>query len=122
MTRFAVELRRVYDGEAADQHAGARILVDRLWPRGISRERANWDTWLKEVAPSDELRSWYKHDPGLFGEFAKRYRTELESDPRAQALAELVALHEKGPLVLLTATKDVSISQAAVLQHLLASG
>ena len=113
-----VRVRRVYD--EPDKSDGFRILVDRLWPRGVSKARAALDEWCKDVAPSDELRKWYGHEPGRFEEFARRYRLELEDPKRAGALAHLRALASDGPLTLLTATKEPAISEAAVLASVLA--
>ncbi|MFD2470522.1 DUF488 domain-containing protein [Amycolatopsis silviterrae] len=112
-----VQVRRVYDPpESTD---GTRVLVDRLWPRGLSKDRAQLDEWLKQVSPSTELRKWYAHDPDRYDEFARRYRAELDEPERAEALARLRELAEKGPLSLLTATKRSDISEAAVLAELL---
>lgn len=112
-----VQVRRVYDPpEASD---GQRVLVDRLWPRGLSKERAHLDEWCKEVAPSTELREWYGHDPDRFEEFARRYRTELDEPERAAAFAQLRELAAHGPLTLLTAAKRSDISEATVLAGLL---
>ncbi|MDN5860927.1 MAG: DUF488 family protein [Pseudonocardia sp.] len=112
-----VEVRRVYDPpERAD---GQRVLVDRIWPRGLSKDRARLDDWCKEVAPSTELRKWYDHDPDRYTEFARRYRAELDEPERAAALARLRELADHGQLTLLTATRRSDISQAAVLAELL---
>ena len=116
-TKLRVQVRRAYD-EPRDGD-GHRVLVDRLWPRGLSKERAHVDEWCKQVAPSDDLRKWYGHDPGRFGEFARRYRAELDDPERAAAFAHLRDLAAQGPLTLLTATKRSDISQAAVLADLL---
>ena len=108
-----VELRRVYD----DIPGGGptRVLVDRLWPRGIAKARAPFDEWLKEVAPSTELRRWYEHDPAKFETFAARYRTELGTPPASDGVARLGALAMEGGVVLVTATRDVEHSGAEVL-------
>jgi len=108
-----VRVRRVYD--APDPADGRRVLVDRLWPRGLSKSAAALDEWLRAVAPSDELRRWYGHEVGKFAEFRDRYLAELRTPERAEALAHLRELADPGPLTLLTATKDVQHSQAAVL-------
>jgi uncharacterized protein YeaO (DUF488 family) len=108
-----VRARRVY--EPAEQSDGRRVLVDRLWPRGLSKERARLDEWLKAVAPSDELRRWYGHQPARFAEFTRRYEAELEEPERADALRHLREEARSGPVTLLTATKDLSRSEAAVL-------
>jgi uncharacterized protein YeaO (DUF488 family) len=94
--------------------------VDRLWPRGLSKDKARLDEWLKAVSPSDELRHWYGHDPARFAEFTRRYETELTEPERAEALDRLRAEALSGPLTLLTATRDLDHSQAAVLARLLA--
>lgn len=117
MATSEVRVRRAYEQpEPAD---GARVLVDRLWPRGLSKARAALDEWCKNVAPSPELRTWYSHDPDRFAEFSRRYQQELLDPERAQALAHLRELAGKGPLTLLTATKQADISEAAVLAGLL---
>lgn len=108
-----VRVRRVYDPPGpADGH---RVLVDRLWPRGLAKSAAAVDEWLRAVAPSDELRRWYGHEVGKFAEFRDRYLAELGTQERAEALAHLRELADPGPLTLLTATRDVEHSSAAVL-------
>jgi len=111
------EVHRVYD---EDQGSGYRVLVDRLWPRGVSKEKAAIDEWAKDVAPSDALRRWYGHEPDKFGEFARRYRAELAATPGKESVARLRATSKKKPVVLLTATRDVEHSGAAVLLAVLA--
>jgi uncharacterized protein YeaO (DUF488 family) len=114
-----VQVRRIYDEpEPSD---GTRVLVDRIWPRGVSKARAALDEWCKNVAPSDGLRKWYGHDPDRFEEFGRRYRRELEDPQRAEALAHLRGLAKDGQLTLLTATKRPEISEAAVLAAVLQS-
>ena len=108
-----VRVRRVYD--PPDPADGQRVLVDRLWPRGLSKSAAALDEWVKAVAPSDDLRRWYGHEAGKFPAFRDRYQAELRAPERADALAHLRRLAGSGPLTLLTATKDVEHSQAAVL-------
>ena len=112
-----VRVRRVYDD--ADDQDGLRVLVDRRWPRGVTKARADLDEWCKEVAPSTALRKWYGHDPVSFEEFTRRYQAELEEPERAAALQHLRALADGHRLTLLTATKHPDISQAAVLADLL---
>ena len=112
-----VRVRRAYDEPEPDD--GARVLVDRLWPRGLSKAKAALDEWCKNVAPSGELRTWYNHDPDRFEEFSRRYRQELNDPERAEALAHLRELAREGPLTLLTATNRADISEAAVLAALL---
>jgi uncharacterized protein YeaO (DUF488 family) len=112
-----VQVRRIYDDPAEDD--GIRVLVDRRWPRGVSRARAALDEWCTAVAPSDELRKWYGHAPDKFDEFQARYRKELEEPERAAALRHLRAMTSHDRLTVLTATKNVQISQATVLVELL---
>lgn len=112
-----VQVRRVYDPPAPDD--GQRILVDRLWPRGVSKARAALTDWPKEVAPSTTLRQWYGHDPDKFEEFARRYRQELGDAEHAAAFAELRSRTKAGPVTLLTGAKAVEISDAAVLRDAL---
>jgi uncharacterized protein YeaO (DUF488 family) len=108
-----VRLRRIY--EASSPADGKRILVDRLWPRGVSKQAAHIDEWLKSVAPSSELRRWYGHEPAKFSEFKRRYADELEDSEHQQAWRHLVAESAHGTVTLLTATKDLDHSEAAVL-------
>jgi uncharacterized protein YeaO (DUF488 family) len=115
-----VRVRRVH--EEPSEGDGLRVLVDRLWPRGISKDRAALDLWMKEVAPSPALRRWYGHRPERFEEFARRYRKELAAGPAAEALGRLRALAREGPVTLLTATRDVERSGAAVLAEVLRGG
>ena len=112
-----VQVRRVYDDPAPGD--GTRVLVDRIWPRGMTKEKASLDEWCKQVAPSTELRKWYGHDPARFAEFTRRYQEELTEPERAEALAQLRELAKTGPLTLLTASKAADISEAAVLAGLL---
>lgn len=109
-----IRLARVYDDVAADE--GQRVLVDRIWPRGIRKEDPRVGTWCKDVAPSTELRQWYHHQPERFDEFASRYQAELSD---SGALKELRALSNRGPVTLVSATRDLDISHAAVLAKLL---
>ena len=101
---------------------GTRVLVDRLWPRGTARTAVVLDGWYRKLAPSDDLRTWYGHDPDRFAEFAERYRAELCEPDRAAALEKLRSLAAAGPLTLLTASGSPSISQAAVLAGMLTEG
>lgn len=114
-----INVRRVYEDPAPDD--GARVLVDRIWPRGLRKDAARLDEWAKDLAPSTQLRTWYGHDPAKFGEFRRRYQAELAQPGPAAALARLRERAEAGPVTLLTATRDVAISQAAVLAGLLRS-
>lgn len=117
MSSHKVQVRRAYD--APEPSDGKRVLVDRVWPRGLSKEKAQLDDWCKQVAPSTELRKWYGHDPDQFDEFAKRYRAELDDPERAEALDGLRADAAAGTLTLLTAAKRDDISQATVLAGLI---
>lgn len=111
-----IRVRRVYDD--IDPDDGRRVLVDGLWPRGISREKWPEDMWRPELAPSAELRKWYGHDPGRFEDFAGQYRAELQDTLEGtQAANDL--LTARGPLTLVTATKDVLHSHAQVLADFL---
>lgn len=106
-----VRLVRIYDDPAGDD--GFRVLVDRLWPRGLRKADVRVDAWLKDVGPSDELRGWFGHDPARYDEFARRYRAELADNP---AFAELRALAAAHPAVtLLYGAKDTEHNQAVVL-------
>lgn len=112
-----IVVRRVYD-EPTEQD-GTRVLVDRIWPRGLSKAAARLDEWCKSVAPSPALRAWYGHDSAKFTEFSRRYRVELTEPARAAALRHLRNLADERRLTLLTATTKPEISQAAVLLDLL---
>lgn len=114
-----VRVRRIY--EPADPSDGARVLVDRLWPRGVSKERADLREWCKEVAPTPALRQWYGHDPERFEEFALRYRAELMDAEHAPAFEHLQELVAHGTVTLLTAAKRADISEATVLREMLSS-
>jgi len=115
-----VQVRRVYDEPAPRD--GARVLVDRLWPRGLRKDAAHLDEWAKDVAPSTELRKWYAHDPAKFAEFCRRYTAELATGAPRAALDQLAARAAAGPVTLLTATRDAAHSEAAVLAGLLRRG
>lgn len=107
-------MARVYDDPNPDD--GQRVLVDRVWPRGFRKGDPRVGTWYKDVAPSKELREWYGHKPERFDEFAKRYKEELQG---SQALDELRKLTKREVVTLVTATRDLEGSQAAVLARLL---
>ena len=107
-----VRVRRIYDPAQSDD--GYRVLVDRLWPRGLSKAKAEMDEWCREIAPSTELRKWYAHDPAKLAEFTDRYLAELADPAHAAALDSLRARVGTG-LTLLTASKEVELSQAQVL-------
>jgi uncharacterized protein YeaO (DUF488 family)/DNA-binding MarR family transcriptional regulator len=112
-----VDVARVYDKVDGDDVRG--VLVDRLWPRGVSRSEAPFGTWLKEVAPSTELRRWYGHVPERFDRFATRYRRELSQAPAREAVTRLREMAAGGHLVLFTATRDLERSGASVLRDVL---
>ncbi len=111
-------VKRVYDPASPDD--GVRVLVDRLWPRGLKREAANLDLWLKEAAPSEALRRWFNHDPKRWAEFQKRYRAELVAKPESiKALRDLLA--GARPVTLLFAAKDTARNNAVVLRDWLSA-
>jgi uncharacterized protein YeaO (DUF488 family) len=108
-----IAYRRIYDQPARSD--GVRVLVDRVWPRGVRKEDAHLDEWLREVAPSTELRHWYGHEPDRFAEFRRRYLAELTKPPQKPAAEHLRLIAGQRDLTLLTATRDLEHSQAAVL-------
>ena len=108
-------IKRVY--ETAEPADGYRVLVDRLWPRGLSKDAAALDQWLPEVAPSAELRKWWNHDPDRLDEFATRYRAELDANPAAESLREIGREHES--VTLLYGARDPRLNQAVVLRDYL---
>ncbi|MCH6470001.1 DUF488 domain-containing protein [Sinomonas terrae] len=112
-----VSLRRVYE---PSPEGTFRILVDRIWPRGVSKEKAGVDLWLKEAGPSTELRKWFGHDPERFDEFGRRYREELKGSEALQQLKEAVKEHEKVDLVY--SAHDEEHNQAVVLREVLGTG
>jgi uncharacterized protein YeaO (DUF488 family) len=112
-----VALKRVY--EPAEAEDGTRVLVDRLWPRGLSKERAHIDVWLKEIAPTNELRRWFGHDPNKFAEFQRRYADELASESRKEALSRVRDLMKHGSVTLIFAAHDTEHNNAVVLRDLL---
>jgi uncharacterized protein YeaO (DUF488 family) len=114
-TKGEVRIKRIY--EAADSADGYRALIDRLWPRGISRQRAALDAWLKELAPSNALRLWYGHDPKRWTEFGRRYRAELR--PQRAALEALRARAATGRVTLLYGSREPRINHAVVLRNVL---
>jgi uncharacterized protein YeaO (DUF488 family) len=112
-----VRLRRIY--ERPSPADGVRVLVDRVWPRGLTRAATQLDEWMKEIAPSTGLRRWYGHRPERFPEFRRRYLIELRAAEPAVTVVRLRELARTGQVTLLTATRDVEHSQAAVLSELL---
>jgi len=112
---MAIRLKRIYDEPANDD--GYRALIDRLWPRGVSRQEAVIDVWLKDIAPSAQLRQWFDHQPERFKEFAVRYQAELDANPVAERLKGLV---QQQPIItLLYAAKDSKTNHAIVLRDYL---
>jgi uncharacterized protein YeaO (DUF488 family) len=112
-----IRVRRVYEEPSAQD--GARVLVDRVWPRGLRKDALRLDEWAKDVAPSTGLRTWYQHDPAKFDEFRRRYAAELDQPAAREGLDRLRALAADQPVTLLTATKELDLSQATVLAGLL---
>ena len=112
-----VQVKRVFEPVAATD--GYRVLVDRLWPRGVSRQAAAVDAWLKSLAPSDELRRWFGHDPAKWAEFSRRYRQELAAPELAASLADLKGRAGRGALTLVYAAADTSHNSAVVLRDVL---
>jgi uncharacterized protein YeaO (DUF488 family) len=110
-----VKYRRIYDDALPDD--GLRILVDRIWPRGMRKEDARLDEWIRDVAPSTELRRWYGHEPDRYAEFRRRYLAELREPAREQVVRWLRERAGQDRMTLLTAAKDLEHSQAAVLAH-----
>jgi uncharacterized protein YeaO (DUF488 family) len=109
--------KRVYD--AYESSDGYRVLVDRLWPRGLSKEKAHVDSWPKEISPSTELRKWYEHDPEKWPEFQRRFKEELSSPEAKAALDDIVRRAKRGRVTLLYSSHAGDISNAAVLESLL---
>jgi uncharacterized protein YeaO (DUF488 family) len=113
-----IHIKRIYEPPAASD--GTRILVDRLWPRGVTREEAHIDAWIKDVAPSDALRRWYSHDPEKWPEFRARYIAELKHNPAVAELQDIAP--ESKTITLLFAAKDNLRNNATVLQEFLSGG
>jgi uncharacterized protein YeaO (DUF488 family) len=109
--------KRVY--EPYESSDGYRVLVDRLWPRGLSKEKAHVDAWPKEISPSTELRKWYEHDPEKWPEFQRRFKEELSTPEAKAALDDLVRRAKRGRVTLLYSSHAAEISNAAVLESLL---
>jgi uncharacterized protein YeaO (DUF488 family) len=113
---MVIRIKRIY--ESAAEEDGFRILIDRLWPRGIEKEKAKIDMWLKEVAPSNELRKWFSHDPEKWEEFKKRYAKELTAKP--ELLKEIRQIEkEKGTVTLLYSARDIKHNNAVALKTIL---
>jgi len=113
MTAPAIRLARIYDEPRAED--GMRILVDRLWPRGVRKDAAQIDAWLPEVAPSKDLRTWFNHAEERFAEFARRYREELRDNPEFAALVQLIRAEDAAVVTLVFAARDRRHNQAVVL-------
>src|SRR5690349_14440638 len=113
-----VRTKRVYEPAAPDD--GYRVLVDHIWPRGVSRERARLDEWARELAPSDQLRKWFGHDPKRFDEFRTRYRHELAG--HGEQIAALRRRADAGPLTLVYGARDTEHNDAQVLEELIRKG
>lgn len=110
-----IRIKRAYEPPAASD--GRRILIDRLWPRGVRKEAASIERWLRDLAPSDELRKWFRHDPALWEEFRRRYRAELSR--HAEELDALLRLAEEGPMTLVFGARDAEHNNAVVLRAVL---
>src|SRR4051794_39334419 len=110
---MAVKIKRVY--EKPDEGDGTRILVDRLWPRGLTKEKAKVDLWLKEIAPTTTLRKWFSHDPEKWDEFKKRYLSELKNN--TEAVSTLKDEIKKGPVTLIYGARDEEHNEALVLKN-----
>ena len=110
-----IRLKRAYEPPAAGD--GARVLIDRLWPRGVTKAEAAIDHWFRDLAPSTELRQWFRHDPALWDEFQQRYRNELDSHP--DRLDNLLRLARAGPLTLVYGARDEQHNDAVVLRRVL---
>ena len=108
---MSVHIKRIY--EDPTETDGYRVLVDRLWPRGVSKERAKLDLWLKDIAPSDELRTWFGHKPERFKQFSDRYKAELSANPAFSELQKIVK--ENKQITLLYSAHDTEFNQAQVL-------
>ncbi|MDL2319003.1 DUF488 domain-containing protein [Eubacteriales bacterium OttesenSCG-928-A19] len=112
---MGISIKRIYDAPAPSD--GARVLIDRLWPRGVSKIRAALTLWMKDVAPSPELREWFGHSPDRMDAFAEKYRQELSTDSeKQQAASQLLDMARKGPVTLLYGAKDPHVNHAVVLQ------
>lgn len=112
-----VVTKRAYDPSAPSD--GYRVLIDRLWPRGVSKVKAHLDAWEKDVAPSTELREWYEHDPAKWPEFQKRYKLELKAPAAKAVLDDLVRRAKRGRVTLVYSSRAADISDVAVLEKML---
>lgn len=118
LIKVSCDINRIYEEYNKDN---VRVLVDRVWPRGVSKEKANLDHWIKEIAPSDSLRKWFGHDPEKFDSFKKKYKEELKSGEQKEALDQLKDIYKEnnGNVVLLYGAKDEKHNQAVVLKEFL---
>ncbi len=114
---MAVRIKRIYD--SYDKADGIRVLVDRLWPRGITKEKAFIDEWLKEVAPSDKLRKWFGHEPARWEEFRRRYRKELQLPEQQALIRRLRAMSRRNTVTILFAARDEEHNNARILDEIL---
>lgn len=111
-----IKIKRAYESFSEDD--GFRILVDRIWPRGVSKERANLDTWMKEIAPSNDLRKWFLHDPKKWNEFENRYKEELKG--KSELIDKIKEIEKyQGKVTLIYSAKDKEHNNAVVLEHIL---
>jgi uncharacterized protein YeaO (DUF488 family) len=117
-TRLQVGIKRVYDARSPDD--GARILIDRLWPRGVAKAALALEAWRPDIAPSHELRRWYGHEPARYAEFKRRYTDELA--PHRADIADLTKIARERPLTLLTSTRELDLSHATVLREMILKG
>lgn len=116
-TKRGLRIKRAYEARTDDE--GHRVLVDRLWPRGVRKDVLQPDEWVREVAPSDELRKWFAHEPERWPEFQRRYRRELASGPASEAVDRLVEQARSGPVTLLYSAHDEARNQAVVLSEVI---
>lgn len=114
---MSIQVKRAY--EKPGREDGYRVLVDRLWPRGMTKEKLKIDTWMKEIAPSAALRTWYGHEVGKWLEFRKRYRAELGKPPARGLLEELVERARKGTVTLVIGAKDAEHANGAVIAEMI---
>lgn len=112
-----IRIQRIYDDDQSSN--GTRVLVDRVWPRGMSKDAADLDHWFKDLAPSTELRKWFGHDTRLWAAFKQKYRKELKAEDKRERLEELAEMARSGPLLLLYGAKDDEHNQAVVLREIL---
>ena len=111
-----IKIKRVY--ESSSENDGFRILVDRIWPRGVSKEKADLDAWMKEIAPTNDLRKWFSHDPKKWNEFENRYKNELKD--KSELINEIKGIEmDKGKITLIYSAKDNEHNNAVVLEHIL---